>query len=64
MSKKLMGIRLEPKTISKLDAWSLLLKMDKTQIIEESFDQWESNRSDEERKSVNRIVDELQKHGK
>lgn len=59
MPKKPVTYRLEPLTALKLDAWSLLLKKEKTQIIEEAFSQWEKNRPDTERKKAQNIVDEL-----
>ena len=62
LPKKLVGTRLDPKTIIRLDAWALLLKKDKTEIIEESIALWESNRSEIERRSIDTIIGEIQKH--
>jgi len=60
--KKPVAYRFNTQTVLKLDAWNLLLKKDKTIILEEAFEQWESNQSESERNSVKKIVEELQKH--
>jgi len=62
MTKKLMGIRLNQETTLRLDAWSIMLKQEKTKIIEESFLLWEIAHHATEIISVHTIVEELKKH--
>jgi len=62
LPKKPRSFRFDPVISQKLDAWNLLLKRDKTEILEEAFTHWESKRSELERSSVDKIVEELKKH--
>lgn len=62
MPKKSKSYRFDPLISLKLDAWNLLLKKDKTVILEEAFKNWEANQSKIERESVDKIVEELKKH--
>jgi len=60
--KKAVAYRFNPEIIVRLDAWNLLLKKDKTVILEEAFKIWEANQSESERSSIDKIIEELQKH--
>lgn len=62
MSKKAVAYRFNSMFAMRLDAWNLLLKKDKTAILEEAFNLWESNQPEQERSSIEKIVEELQKH--
>ena len=62
MPKKSTSYRFNPDITDSLSAWSLLLRKDKTEIIEEAIKFWEANRPAEEIISVGKIIDELRKH--
>ena len=61
MPKKAKSYRFDSVISIKLDAWNLLLRKDKTQILEEAFNDWESNRPESEKVSANMIIEELKK---
>ncbi|MBC2723319.1 hypothetical protein [Desulfosporosinus sp.] len=62
MAKKSTSYRFSPEIMNSLSAWSLLLKKDKTEIIEDSIRFWEANRPIDEIISVEKIIEELKKH--
>lgn len=57
---KAVSYRFDGAMISRLSAWSLLLKADKTTLLKEAFAQWEANRTMEERRKIDTILKELQ----
>lgn len=56
MAKKGSFYRFDTEITLKIAAWSLILKKDKTAIMEEAFKFWENNQSEEERDKVENII--------
>ncbi|MDP4158141.1 MAG: hypothetical protein Q8911_00045 [Bacillota bacterium] len=56
MTKKGTFYRFEPEMTLRIAAWSLILKKDKTAIMEEAFKSWEQNQSEEEKTKVENII--------
>lgn len=56
MEKKGSFYRFDTEMILRIAAWSLILKKDKTAIMEEAFKFWEKNKPNEEISKVESII--------
>jgi len=60
LATKQVTYRLDLSVVKRLSAWNLLLEKDKTVILKEAVELWESNRSEDERRKIDNIIKELQ----
>jgi len=56
---KATAYRFDDEILKRISAWALILNTDKTSVLKQAFVTWEQSRSEEEKRKIEIILDQL-----